>query len=92
MFLFRICKTQLSVKVCDFFEFCSFLSGNFVTFRLNEFLHSCGANIDMDFIVQKNYSVRDIRIHSNSGLLYFALYFTTGWRGEYICLIFKSFY
>ena len=53
MFLFRICKTQLSVKVFDFFEFCSFLSGNFVTFRLNEFLHSCGANIDMDFIVQK---------------------------------------
>ena len=50
MFLFRICKTQLSVKVFDFFEFCSFLSGNFVTFRLNEFLQSCGANIDMDFI------------------------------------------
>ena len=53
MFLFRIRKTQLSVKLFDFFEFWTFLSRNFVTFRLNEFLQSCGANIDMDFIVPK---------------------------------------
>ena len=59
MFLFRICKTQLSGKVFDFLEFQSFLSRNFVTFRLNEFLQSCGANIDMNFIVQKKKSVRD---------------------------------
>ena len=59
MFLFRIRKTQLSVKLFDFFEFWTFLSRNFVTFRLNEFLQSCGANIDMNFIVQKKKSVRD---------------------------------